>query len=55
MLKDVRVLLCRVVRMSRVTAARENMSAGAWGLGWGSEEVWEVWEVRVLVKDGVRD
>lgn len=36
--------------MSRVVAARENMSAGAWGFGWGSEEeVWEVWEVRGLV------
>lgn len=41
--------------MSRVIAARENMSAGAWGFGWGSKEVWEVWEVRGFVKDGVRD
>lgn len=41
--------------MSRVVAARENMSAGACGFGWGSEdEVWEVWEVRGL-KDGARD
>ena len=56
MLKDVRVLLCSVVRMSRVIAAREKMSAGVWGFGWGSEEdVWEVWEVRGLVNDGARD
>lgn len=56
MLKDVRVLLCRVVRMSRVVAARENISAGAWRFGWGSEkDVWDVWEVRGLVKDGARD
>jgi hypothetical protein len=43
--------------MSRVIAAREKMSAGVWGFGWGSEEVCEVcevWEVGGLVKD-VRD
>lgn len=52
MLKDVRVLLCNVVRMSRVVAARENMSAGAWGFGCSDDEVSEVsevWEVRGLV------
>jgi hypothetical protein len=43
--KDVRVLLWRVVRMSRVIAARENMSEGKWvlfgfGFGFGSVGGW---------------